>query len=481
MRSLTPFHSLILLLVLGISCLGLSVVWPENGLGSDPWKLRFYNWNPNPVDSTAALDMSAHLAQLDSLARIDSLRRLHDTVHVQRTNSIASLQFKDGLSLPFHGFFEALDSAHVRNVDVFHFGDSQIECDRMTQILRMQLQNTFGGYGPGMISPVPLVATSHIVQSQSPNWKRCTAYGYQDSKVKHSVYGAMCSFGRFDCSAADSTEGSIELSPTRFGDVRNKTYRLARVYYRCPDGLASLRVESDGASIWHAHLPQTANVAMAEIPLPQTPQKLRLVFRAMQSPEVHGIQLEEPTGVSVSNIALRGSDGFLFTRTHLPAMGRTFSHENTRLIILQFGGNSIPYIKSATHAQQCADQLGNQIRALRAIAPHAAILVVGPSDMSTSVDGVLQSYPYVAAYNDAIKAKAFEMGCAFWDMYAVMGGKNSMIAWVNHQPPYAGPDYTHFTPIGARKMGEYLAKALLDEYHAWKTAKSSMPKTASTL
>lgn len=474
MRSLTPFHSLTLLLTLGIACLGLSLIWPEGGIGQDPWKLRFYAWNRIDTAAATASDMQAHIAQLDSIALADSLQRLNDTVHVQRTNTLTSLQFKDGNSLPFHSFFEALDSAHVRNVDVFHFGDSQIECDRMTQILRVQLQTTFGGYGPGMISPVPLVATSHIVQSQSPEWKRCTAYGYQDTKVKHSVYGAMCSFGRFDCNGKDSTEASIELSPTRFGDARNKTYRTARVYYRCPDGPASLQAESDGVRIWHRHLSQTPDVAMAEILLPETPKKLRLVFRAAQSPEVHGIQLEEPTGVSVSNIALRGSDGFLFTRTHLPAMGRTFAHENTRLIILQFGGNSIPYLKSAAHAQQCADQMGHQIRALRNIAPHAAILVVGPSDMSTSIDGVLQSYPYVAAYNDALKAKAFELDCAFWDMYAVMGGRNSMIAWVNHQPPYAGPDYTHFTPIGARKMGDFLAKALLDEYQVWKAAKGTL-------
>jgi lysophospholipase L1-like esterase len=474
MRSLTPFHSLVMLLALGLAGLGLSLIWPQGGIGQDPWKLRFYTWNPSDSTSVHIPDMQAHIAHLDSIAKADSLQRLNDTVHVHRTNTLTSLQFKDNNSIPFHAFFNSLDSAHTKNVDVFHFGDSQIECDRMTQILRLQMQTTFGGYGPGLISPVPLVATSHIVQSQSPEWKRCTAYGYQDSKVKHNVYGAMCSFGRFDCGTKDSTEASIELSPTRFGDARNKTYHVARIYYRCPEGSASLRVECDGALVWHGVLSQTTDVVKTEINFPQTPNKLKLVFRAMQSPEVHGIQLEETTGVSVSNIALRGSDGFLFTRTHLPAMKQTFAAENPQLIILQFGGNSIPYLKSAAHAQQCAEQMGNQIRTLRQAAPLAAILIVGPSDMSTSIDGVMQSFPYISAYNDALKSKAFELNCGFWDMYAVMGGRNSMIGWVNHQPPYAGPDYTHFTPLGARKMGEFLVKAILDEYQNWKIAKSAM-------
>jgi hypothetical protein len=472
MRSLTPFHSLLLLVALGMACVGLSIIWPQNGLGEDPWKLRFFRLSALQNDTTAHFDVNAHMARLDSIAKADSLAQLNDTVRVERNNTVTSLQFKDGNSQPFHSFFASLDSAGTKNVDIFHFGDSQIECDRMTQMLRIQFQQTFGGYGPGIISPVPLVATSHIVQSQSANWKRCTAYGYHDSKVKHNMYGVMCSFGRFDCDKNDSTEASIELSPTRFGDVRNKTYHMARVYLRCPDGGASLKALDGTNVIWHGQFSASNDVTSIDIPLASTPQNLRLVFKATQSPEVHGIQLEEAVGVSVSNIALRGSDGFLFTKTNMQAMARTFAEENTRLIIMQFGGNSIPYIKSAAHAKQCADQMGAQIKAMRQAAPEAAILLVGPSDMATSIDGVMQSFPYVSAYNDALKAKAFELGCAYWDMFAVMGGKNSMVAWVNHQPPYAGPDYTHFTPVGARKMGDLMAKAILDEYHIWKQAKT---------
>jgi acetyl/propionyl-CoA carboxylase alpha subunit len=65
---------------------------------------------------------------------------------------------------------------------------------------------------------------------------------------------------------------------------------------------------------------------------------------------------------------------------------------------------------------------------------------------------------------------AFAEGCAFWDMYSVMGGKNSMISWVKNNPPYAGPDYTHFTPGGARKVADLLYKSILREYEAWHAA-----------
>jgi hypothetical protein len=71
-----------------------------------------------------------------------------------------------------------------------------------------------------------------------------------------------------------------------------------------------------------------------------------------------------------------------------------------------------------------------------------------------------------------MKQATLEEGCAFWDMFEVMGGKNAMVSWVTNDPPYAGPDYTHFTPAGARKVAELLYKALDEEYEAWKAARS---------
>ena len=38
-----------------------------------------------------------------------------------------------------------------------------------------------------------------------------------------------------------------------------------------------------------------------------------------------------------------------------------------------------------------------------------------------------------------------------------------MQAWVDADPPLAGKDYVHFTPKGARRVGELFMKALMDE------------------
>ena len=53
-------------------------------------------------------------------------------------------------------------------------------------------------------------------------------------------------------------------------------------------------------------------------------------------------------------------------------------------------------------------------------------------------------------------------------MYAAMGGQGSMARWVKQSPPLAGPDYVHFTPRGADRMGDMLYEALMLYYEYYK-------------
>ena len=73
---------------------------------------------------------------------------------------------------------------------------------------------------------------------------------------------------------------------------------------------------------------------------------------------------------------------------------------------------------------------------------------------------------------EGLKRTALENGAAFWDLYGVMGGENSMIRWVKHSPAYAGADYIHFTPAGAKLVGEALAKSFLIYYDFYDLRKS---------
>ena len=115
-----------------------------------------------------------------------------------------------------------------------------------------------------------------------------------------------------------------------------------------------------------------------------------------------------------------------------------------------------------------------QIRRVRQCCAGATILFIGPSDMSTRRGGVMQTYPMLPQLIDSLRTIALRNNAAYWDIYEVMGGHNSMIAWVNNG--LAGPDYVHFTPAGARRVGKTLAQNFATMYDLYRTRKS-IPKT----
>jgi lysophospholipase L1-like esterase len=100
---------------------------------------------------------------------------------------------------------------------------------------------------------------------------------------------------------------------------------------------------------------------------------------------------------------------------------------------------------------------------LKKLNPEAAFVLIGPSDMSTKIDGKYATYPYLTAVRDALKQVAFDNGCGYWDLYEVMGGRNSMISWVEGETPLAGKDYVHFNRKGTNKVAELFMKALWNE------------------
>jgi hypothetical protein len=95
------------------------------------------------------------------------------------------------------------------------------------------------------------------------------------------------------------------------------------------------------------------------------------------------------------------------------------------------------------------------------------VIVIGPSDMSIKEGEDYVTRPFLEDVRDAMKTNALAQGAAFWDMYEAMGGRNSMVSWVQADPPLAADDYTHFSPIGARKVGELFYTALINEYAAY--------------
>ena len=160
---------------------------------------------------------------------------------------------------------------------------------------------------------------------------------------------------------------------------------------------------------------------------------------------------------------MRGSSGRDLMSISRTSIRPFFERENVALVILQFGGNSTPYL-TRDKLYDFKESIKQLIRTFQQLEPQAKVLFIGPADMARNgEDGELESYPILPALNDSLRAAANEAGAAYWNMYAAMGGRGSIIRWVEANPQLAGEDYIHFTPLGAKKI----AKLLYDTLHLY--------------
>ncbi len=222
-------------------------------------------------------------------------------------------------------------------------------------------------------------------------------------------------------------------------------------------------VLADGVVMRSDSLALNGNMHTLTVPLTQAPSTLEFAFSGYDSPDLYGISLEGAPGVIVDNLALRGSSGDFFSGMDLTQLHSFYEHVGVDLFILQFGGNTIPYLKDEAHAQSYARSIVAQIRTLKKLQPNACVIFVGPSDMSIKEGVQYTTHPLLEPLNNALREAVLGAGGAYFDMYKAMGGKNSMVAWVD--AGLAGADYIHFSPEGARKIAVLFYHAMMQEYN----------------
>jgi lysophospholipase L1-like esterase len=427
-------------------------------------------------------DISSILAMQDSLeetslAGIDSTIHviLGDTTDILRHGAVldSSINVRQPIEYPGNNpeamchFFHALaNEIHKsRTLRILHYGDSQIEGDRITGYLRKRLQANFGGSGPGFLPISPIAPSSDIEQSWSSNWKRYTCFTNIDKRVPHNQYGAGAAYCRFLPYPApgDTAVFAEAWSRVKYRHKGKRQKQKIKLFYGNASTKTFVSLNSGGQLILSDSLLRGGNFHISQFELPEGVSDLTMHFQGKDSPDIYGMSLEGQGGILVDNFGLRGSSGTFFNRMDRQQLQAFYDHFHVRLIILQFGGNTLPYTKSKEQAVQYGKYLKAQINTLKKLVPSASILVLGPADMSVKEGTVYVTHPQLEALRDAIRDAAFKTNCAFFDVYEGMGGKNSMVSWVD--AGIASKDYIHFMPNGARKIATMLYAAMLQDYN----------------
>ncbi|MDR2978983.1 MAG: GDSL-type esterase/lipase family protein [Bacteroidales bacterium] len=457
-----PYQITIVIFLVIIVFALIAAFFPENGIKVRSVQLRFPKLEQVMTRNKPAEIVDPMIAIQDSLARIKEMEKKteEDTVnyYVQMIEmNPASFHLPHDDKTFFDSFFKMLENEQDEVVRILHYGDSQIEMDRMTSDIRKFFQHKFGGGGPGLIPLQQTVSSTSVYQSVSGELSDYAVYG-TSSKSKDRFYGPLVRYYKIN--------GKVHLTVSapqhKQTDEKLLTYKKVTVLSKDLKGGLQAKLKPNKQTECEL-VNDSIGINYFTFALDTPTHRFTLTLHG--NADIYGIMVDHQKGVAVDNIPIRGSSGTFFTGMEDSLLVKMYKDMRVGMIILQFGGNSVPGISGYQGIAYLKNTIASQIRFIRRCCPQAKILFIGPSDMSLRINGVLQTYPRLADLNEALKEAALENGAAYWDMFTIMGGEGSMIAWVSNG--FAGNDYIHFTPKGAARIGEALVHSfsLLYEFY----------------
>jgi hypothetical protein len=468
-----PSYILAFLVSIFAVMLGIMTLFPNNEITiSNNFSLKFPSINSffskkeiKHTDISEIVNIKVETPEDTILTNVVDTTITETPIDTAKAESeIQELEFSEkGKALLFNFFTKIKKSKKVSHI--LHYGDSQIEGDRITSYFRNKLQKYYGGTGNGLVQAYKLAESFSINQEILGEWHRYNIFGRRDSTVNHRSYGAMGTFCRFAPTNAYKTgniyESSILFTRSKIAYRRDRYYNRIKLFYGNAKEPVLAEVIVDGKQTSFEKLETGTSVKVKTWYFKKSPKSLQIKFTGSDSPDIYGISFEGNNGLVVDNIPMRGASGTNFTSLNYSNFKSMFDKLNVKMVILEYGGNIVPFIKSSKGIKNYGRAFALQLKLFKKFNPTIPIIVIGPADMSKKVDGEFITYPILEPLIDEMKAVTLNEGYIFWNMYEAMGGENSMPEWVKHKPALAAGDYIHFTTRGAHIIAEKFYEAII--------------------
>ena len=405
------------------------------------------------------------------------------------TGTEATAQFEPAVLPPakslanFYAGLAALASGRRgQPVTIFHFGDDRIAYDRFAGALREHLIGRFGGAGRGLMMP-GLFPVRGMKAERSGSWTLASA--------------AASAPGPFGITGARMTSAANDAW-LRFTSAQG-AFDWVEVTFMTGPGFGSALVSVDGGTKLvptHAIAPNETSIRIAvkghEIlikPRGDGPVSVLSVATGTNTP-----------GIAYSNLGLPEATASTPGKWTADFAANDLAKLNPDLILLGYGTRE--GFEDGLDVRQYEMRLRLVIDQIKAWAPQASLLVIGPPDaarlptfagsagaqvcralnsqeiaiydrMNGRADERLARWhapPRLDAVRQAQRRAAAQSGAFYWDWSKYMGGACSIHAWASFTPPLAEPDHVTLTEAGDDRSARALFAELMAGYDSYQRA-----------
>ncbi|MBR5118321.1 MAG: hypothetical protein IK100_06730 [Muribaculaceae bacterium] len=370
---------------------------------------------------------------------------------ITREGVTSIIDMSNGSSGGMAAFYRALDQAATRPVRIAVIGDSFIEGDILTSMLRELLQQRFGGCGAGYMPMTSITANFRNTVKQTFNgW---TQHKAVDKKGYSSTYNNLT--GNY----FTASQGAwVNLAGKGANYPHSGSCNSSSFYFFGNTGEGYVTAVINGTDTTHFSLNTGTMIGHAKVT-----GDIRSVRWSVTNPESMvflGASMDSETGVVVDNFAMRSARGNHLIKVS-PQVMTAFNHaRHYDLVILMYGLNVAEANRSIYTPY--SNTIIAAVNNIKANMPGTSVLIVGCSDREERYSGEWRTMKGVMGLIQAQKRAAIESGVAFWDMYEAMGGEGSIVKMVKHGE--ANSDYTHINYRGGNRIARYLYDALMLGY-----------------
>lgn len=358
-------------------------------------------------------------------------------------------------------FFTALRAAEAKGQDravrIAWWGDSAIVSDGYTGRLRERLQERFGDLGPGfLLADATFEGYLHDgVRMKRTGWSTNTVI---QGSLKSGLYG----YGGVQCESFGGASSTFE--------VEGAPITAVEVLYRGFPKSGGVQIFADDAGSATASHETAATPAKDGVWRWEAPaggvKKVRVRAAGGGQTVLYGVALERGTrGVTLDTLGILGMRARRWLNADAEHLEQQVAARRPDLLVLNFGGNE--RVDAGLTAARHQEDIVAAMRALKAGAPDAACLIVGPIAHGVTVKGKVKIDPDLKTIYAGQRAAAAELGCAFFDTLAAMGGDDAVEIY--RKKKRLGGDLAHLNGAGHKAVGDLLADWFLTTYDAWKS------------
>jgi lysophospholipase L1-like esterase len=354
-------------------------------------------------------------------------------------------------------FFEKLHQLKIdpkEKVNIIHIGDSHIQADYMTEVVRKNLQRDFGNAGRGLVVPCRVAGTN-----EPSNFRSSSSGMWTSKRIIYPLQSLPIGVGGI---TVQTTQPGATLSIRMNDPLYDYTFSKIALFLLKDSGSFDFSIrDTTGHEVGYIDpnrdepFGNVSSIASLE-EMNEVTVRCVKVNENQNHATLFGISLEN------------GVPGILYHA--IGVNGAKYSHYNQaafftkqtqallpELFIISLGTNEsidYPYLDKTFFRQ--VDRL---IESLKKYNPQAKFILITPPD---AFRRKVRVNPGIQIIREQIIQYAVENGFAFWDMYKVTGGPGAALSW--RKEGLLRPDGVHFTKEGYQYQGYLFYKAIIKGY-----------------